>query len=363
MSRGGYAIRELKQDTTKPKPPHECTSWLLNPQVSANGRRVIHKVRDANDHEISLMRFRTECNPKAYRWLGLGTLGRMSPCMGMIERGLAVIMNSGEPTTERNFPGLTTPNIARCILERCANLEEAQALYAEIIQDRCYSHGVSGSIFMMADTTRGLIAENTACHFEVAYIDEAFLVRANAWHLPGMECHSTSGYKTIVGNAMRETQARDGIRAAIQEKGTVALEDCWAIARFREGTINRQNRAICTDFTNSSASLEIDWEHPLLSSVYVAIGPSDQTPFMPVPLCATRYPVQMVDGSWSDEAFKAQKEVGLQSDLSRFTELEARMMAIYRPAQERARALVGSNLAQAQALLQEAFEGCCQLRV
>ena len=363
LEAGAYALCEMGQDTSNPQPPpHECTSWIVNPQVSANGRRILHKVRDSNVHEISLMRFRTECNPKANRWLGLGTLGRMSPCMGMNEHGLAVIMDSGEPTWERNYPGLTTPNIARCLLEKCANLDEALALYAEIINSNGYSHKGSGSIFMMVDIRRGLVAENTAKHYAYAFVEDAFLIRANAWHLPSMECHSTTDYKWIVGNAQRESQVREGIRKALQEKGAISLEDCWKIARSREGTIDRRNRAVCTDFSNSSSTFEIDVEHPFLSTAYLAIGPQDQTPFMPMPLCATRYPAQMVDGSWSDEAFKGQQELGIHSDLNQFTELEARMMAIYRPAQEKARSLAKSNHAQAEAILQEAFESCCMVR-
>ena len=359
---GTYASRELAKDSSRPKAPHECTSWLLNPPITPNGHRILHKVRDANYREITIMRFRTECCKKYNRWLGLGNLGRMAPCMGMNEHGLAIIMNSGETTTENNYPGLTTPNMARCMLEQCSCIDEALELYKEIIRGNCYSHGASGSIFMMADTRRGIIAENTASHFAIGNVDDKFLIRANAWHLPGMECHSTTTYRGIVGNAQRECQVREGIRNALKAKGTVSLEDCWAIARSREGTVDRSNRAVCTDFTNSASTFEIDSEYPFLSTAYLAIGPQDQTVFMPVPMCATQYPAQMVDGSWSDEAFKSQKELGINSDLSKFTELEARMMAVYRPAQVKAHSLAATSPEGAQDILQAAFEECCKMR-
>lgn len=360
LEAGSYAFFELGKDTTKPQAPHECTSWILNPQISASGHRILHKVRDSSSHEIVIKRLRTECSSKTHRWLGLGDLGRMSPCMGMNEYGLAVIMNSGEPTWENNYPGLTTPNMARCILERCTSLEEAIELYKDIISNSCYSHSTRGSIFMMVDTRRGLIAENTARHFETAFLEESFLIRANAWHLPGMECHSATTQHEIVGNVQRECQVREGLRNALKEKGTVSLEDIWAIARSREGTIDRMNRAVCTDFSNSSSTFEIDSEYPFLSTAYLAIGPQDQTVFMPMPMCVTQYPVQMIDGTWSDAAFKSQKELGINSDLSKFTELEARMMAIYRSAQEKARALAATSPEGAQAILQAAFEECCK---
>ena len=120
------------------------------------------------------------------------------------------------------------------------------------------------------------------------------------------------------------------------------------------------NRAVCTDFTNSSSTFEIDSEYPFLSTAYLAIGPQDQTVFMPIPMCVSQYPVQMIDGTWSDAAFESQKELGINSDLSKFTELEARMLAIYRPAQEKARALAATSPEGAQAILQAAFEECCK---
>ena len=362
LESGIFAYCELGKETCKPKPPHECTSWLVNPQISTSGRRILHKVRDASCHEISIKRLRTECSSKTHRWLGLGDIGRMSPCMGMNECGLAIIMNSGELTTENNYPGLATPNMARCMLERCSCIDEALELYKDIIGNGCYSHGDRGSIFMMVDTRRGLIAENTACYCATSFVEDKFLIRANAWRLPTMECHSKITYREVVGNAQRECQVREGIRNALKEKGTVSLEDVWAIARSREGTVDRMNRAVCTDFSNSSASFEIDSEYPFLSTAYLAIGPQDQTYFMPMPICASQYPVQMVDGSWSDEAFKSQKEFGINSDLTKFTELEARMMAVYRPAQEKARALAATSPDGAQAILQAAFEECCKMR-
>ena len=57
----------LGVDLKKTPPPHECTSWLVCPEVTASGQVLLHKNRDSSSRYITAQRVRV---PGTYSWIG-----------------------------------------------------------------------------------------------------------------------------------------------------------------------------------------------------------------------------------------------------------------------------------------------------
>lgn len=357
-----FAAMELFGDAC-PVAPHECTSWILWRDYTGCNKVVLHKIRDSHVHELDVTLRQV---PGYHKWLGIGDLGRLSPCMGINEHGLAVVMNSGEPSMENEDAGLTTPDIARLLLEQCANANEALELYRRIIDSHSYAHGSTGTIFFLTDKDNGIVIENTAHRMAYGKLDYGFLIRSNSWHLPGIEAYSRASLDYTHGCEFREVQVRSSLQKYFRTNGSVSLEDSWAISRDREGGEHNKNnpvRALCTMFTNSCSTFEIDREYPdVLTTAFITIGPPCHTAFIPMPIVIEEIPESMVSGQWAATAFAKRAEINMEADIAPLQSLEMEMMAVYRTASERARELMKMGArAGAVAELQRAFAEICAM--
>jgi len=321
-----FASLELFGDATPPT-PHECTSWILWPDLTGGQSVVLHKCRDSNVRELGVT---LRHIPGYNKWLGLGNLGRLSPCMGINDKGLALAMNSGESTRENENAGLTTPDIARVLLEQCSSAEEALDMYRRIISTHSYAHGANGTIFFLMDRHDGIVIENTAWRMASGKLDYGFLIRSNSWHLPGIEAYSCASYKYTHGCEYREVQVRSALKDAFAAHGRIGLEDSWAISRCREGGWQDEYRAVCTMFTNSCSTFQIDLEYPeALATAFVAAGPPCHTVYLPMPIVIDEIPESMMNGSWAAAAFARQTESKMEADIQPFVDLEKQIMELY----------------------------------
>lgn len=339
---------------------HECTSWMLFPELTG-GPMILHKNRDSSKIDIRLIKSDEGAKIK---WLGLGD---ENPCMGFNEKGVACVMNSGETTPEIAPPGegrLTTPEILVQILGNTKNAKEALKLLTAFIENGQYTHKNRGSIFFIMDTKGGYIAELTARRVMPVQVTGNMTIRANIWHNPGMAQFSRNGINFVMNSQSREFQAAKGLNEGLEKNGIITLEDIWRTSRMR-GTMESvmTEHGLCNKTTNSAATIAIDKDYPnMLSTMYVAIGPVGHTMYIPAPICLKEIPQDIANRSWSKAAFARRKEHGLTFDSDVWLPHEKAVMAIYRPALEKAKeALQNRHRKDAQSILNIAFEKCCDI--
>ncbi len=340
---------------------HECTSWMFFPKFTG-GKRLLHKNRDADARGITLYKSQPGV---AHSWLALGNNGKNN--MVINDCGLSIVMNSGELTDEIEPPGegrLTTPEIAKELVENCTNASQAVVRYKRVLAERRYTHNNRGSIFFMMDTKSGYVVESTAHHAISAKVSGGMAIRANIWHNFGMSRYSNDDCGHTLNSTSREIQTRLGLNAALKANGIITLKDIWRTSRLRgdEKAIGNTS-GICNKRTNSAATIESDAEFPdLLSTIYVAIGPPAHTAFLPVPFCLDKVPQDIADCSWAEAAFARHDKFGLDFDDSIWLPLEDEMLAVFGDAHSSARDLLRQNRRkEAIALMNNAFDKCFKL--
>ncbi|MBR2373075.1 MAG: hypothetical protein IKA87_02475 [Lentisphaeria bacterium] len=330
----------------------DCTSWIVMPELTANGKVIMHKNRDNSENDHAPLFFRT---PGKFAWTG--SCGRMLPYprMGINEKGLAVAMNSGEVCKEWNLSGFSTSMIARLMLEQCSTPDECVALLEEMRKAGAYSHGNRGSIFLYATSSYAGVTEMCAARSQHINLDFGYMIRANAWHLPGMTAMSEAASENIFKyNIVREHMVRDGLRAAVNAGG-VTSQNCFAITRDRGRMLPQGQIPVCRPSTIATSTFEFDPDFPLLNTVYHCSGPARNTIFIPFAFGAGALPDHWVSGEWTRRAFKFRSSRGIDHVLTpQLEEVESELCRRHERTLEKARCLLCENKEnQAVALLQE----------
>ncbi len=344
----GTAEQLLFYGYTLPEKGHECTSWVVMPNLTGGKWMMVHKNRDSSATGIALNRLAV---PGKHAWTGLGTFGYINPTMGVNECGLAVLMNSGDNNGERNLAGLGTPEIARVLLEECADAAAAAKLLQKMIADGAYSHWDSGSIWFIGDGKQAFVAENSAKHFAIHEVPGGFAIRANAWHYPEMVPYSQNTHKGLMSNHHREF----AVRKLLLKKGQVVTQPLVAQAsRLRE--IWEKIYPLCGKRTCAAATFAIHCRHPReLTTAWMAFGPPAHTVFLPVPLTVTEFPLPLMDGTFATGAFR-RKAADMMADDAPFVALDAKLRANHEAALLEAEALLDAGKrAEALAVLDAAF--------
>ncbi len=329
-------------------PPHECTSWIVMPSLTATGDLIVHKNRDATTKSLGL-------NKRAVKgkhaWIGLGNLGILSPCMGINECALAVEMNSGSTTDAFRAAGLMTPELCRILLEECDDSASAVERLRALVADGAYTHGKRGSIWLIADARRAFIVEHDAAHFAAHEVKDGLAVRANTWHYPEVLPFVKDSPEHMSKNYMREFAVRQTLR---EGGGKVTQPLVAAASRYRgtgEGTM-----PVCLRGTCSAVTFTLHRDHPReLSTAWFAFGPPAHTVFLPVPLTIRALPPELLDGRFMDGAFR-RRAADMQSDDSPYLLLDEQIRKRYEAALARAEELMAAGQAEeAQAELEAAF--------
>lgn len=345
---------------TVEKTPHECTSWIIMPDLTASNTLILHKNRDSSAKRLIAQQRAVKGK---YSWIGMGNLGGSGTNMGMNEKALTVAMNSGDRTRENSETGLDTVMLCRILLENCATAREASKMLVSMIQEKVYKHGKSGSIWFIADAENAFVAENNARYITVKPVYSGLAIRANSWDFPEMIPYSIAKPNDIVGNNRREYAVRDYFfnQNDAVNKG-VTPEMAAAASRIRSFPEDTKCYPLCGKLTNSAATFVIDQEFPeLLSYAVFAFGPPNHTLYLPVPLVVERFPDELLNGSNPDAAFaRFNGKKPWKSDADVLS-VEQKLNIRHRKALAAARRVMRSknDVKAARALLNAAFKENC----
>ncbi len=339
----------------RPEPAHECTSWIVMPELTGGKYMMLHKNRDSSSKHLAVVR----CASKGkHAWIGLGDFGFMYANMGINDAGLAVGMNSGSRSKAETVAGLGTTWIARILLEETAAAADAVALLEKIVAEKAYHHGKSGSIWFIADAKESFIVEHDADYFKAAPVQHGLAVRANVWNYPEMAKHATTSTLDFLSNNYREDMLRQKLIGDVfYTKYNIEQHDVAAASRLRR-MVDECVYPLCGSRTNSAATFTIDTEFPdILSTAWLACGPIRSTVYIPVPAILENIPDDLLNGSFSNAAFRAAAKQGLDSSIRKFVEIEQKMTANHEKALSEARALLrrGGGKGAAAALLAKSF--------
>ena len=72
----------------QPKTEHECTSWIMMPDVTDGKTILMHKNRDASGRPLALLR---RAVPGKHAWIGNGHRTSFNPTQGINDRGVVVL--------------------------------------------------------------------------------------------------------------------------------------------------------------------------------------------------------------------------------------------------------------------------------
>ena len=336
---------------------HECTSWIVMPDLTGGKCVMVHKNRDAKSQELQLYK-RSE--PGKNAWISISSRGSECPYAGLNEKGLAVAMNSGDPTNFYNEkPGFSTPEICRSALENCSTAEDAVKHIQKLIESGNYQHWKSGSMWFIGDRRKAYIIEHDAKHFAAHEVKANFAIRANAWHYPEMMLYSKRTPKNLTDHHRREFAVRQSLFAdGTKYNEPISHEKIAIASRINVFPEDPKCYPLCGKNTNSGTTLMIDCEYPeALSTMFAAFGPPRHTVYLPVPFLTDQFPEELTSGKFSDAIFarwKAQRELLPQDKLIEF---ERTLNQRHDAAVEKARAVLqkGGTKAEAGKILSEAF--------
>ena len=348
----------LGVDYKQTPPPHECTSWIVMPDISASNQLILHKNRDSSTRYISAIRHSV---PGKYSWIGNGNFGNFGTSSGMNEKAVAVVMNSGPRSAGKSPMGMGTTIIARILLEQSGTAAEAVELLKKIVKAKAYSHGSSGSIWFIADRKQAFVAEHDAVCFQVREVNSGLAIRANAWHYPETTVFSENTPSQIVGNARREYAVRDlFVNKILAKKKKIALTDVLTASRIDKFPEDPKCYPLCGKATIVGSSFVIDREFPEELSYFVStFGPPRHGFYIPVPLTLENFPANMRNSTWSNALYVRWK--GKKNpDMKKLESVESVMLknhlAAIESARQKLRAGAAGAKCGARALLEKSFK-------
>ena len=337
---------------------HECTSWIVMPDLTGGKQVLLHKNRDSTSRKIGLHKH----SPAGkYTWLSVSNVPKLTSNMGLNEKGVAAVMNSGDSTDAVSKPSSwSTPAMAREILENSASAEAAVKALHELVKAKKCSHGGCGNIWIIADADSAFIVEHDALRFAAHKITSGFAIRANCFHFPEMVIYSKWRPKSVASITRREYNVREHLFGnGSQYNEPVTVEKMNAASRINQiPDASPECYPLCGNITNSAATIVIDREFPgALSSIYAAFGPPRHTVYLPIPFLLDKIPSELANAAFSDAVFArfdAKRELLPQDKLAEF---ESTLNKRHADAVEKARAILkkGGSKTEAAKILCEAF--------
>lgn len=285
------------------KKGHECTSWAVLPDLAAENQLLLHKNRDTSIRK-SVIVHRTSSD--RYGYIGLCDVGWFDITMGMNSVGLAVTMNSGDKSDGVSRCGMDTTLLGRIILENCKTADEAVKMLEDMLKNKAYMHGKSGSIWLLADKDCVYVVENDAERFQSQKYESGLVVRANSWSFPDMLPFSQKAAKYVMDSRRREFAVSNALfDLGTAYKRPVTAELMAKAARVKEIPDHPKANGTCADRTVSAATFSIDREFPAdLSTMYAAAGNPDYTFFIPIPLTINKLPDTLLNQKFSAQVYK-----------------------------------------------------------
>ena len=344
-------------------PEHECTSWMLFPDMTGENTTILHKSRDSQSRDVVV---RKESDGTGLVWLGMGKsrpFGRANTrgfCMAVNSAGLAGVMNSGEKCTDngKDPKATTTPQILEEIIKSCRTAKDAVKMLQDFLKKGDYFHEKSGSIFFFADVREGYLVELTANFCSVQKCDTGFVARANIWHHPGIEKYAVTDYRVYILESTREYVVREALNNAFAARKKVAVADILELARKTDTPHAIITRSVCSSWTNSTSTFVVDRDYPdVLTTAYFCVGAPRHTVLLPIPICVKELPEEMTSGKLSSASYKRLKESNHRAEVpAEWLAFEKAALADYSGALAKAKELMKSGRKdEAAALLNTAF--------
>jgi hypothetical protein len=339
--------------------PDGCTSWVVLPPNTADGKMLLHKCRDNKDRDFAVA---IEQLPGRYRVLRGGRACHPGVNYGLNEKGLCAVVDAGDDSPDKPNPERFGSTIMqRLVLEQCATIDEGVALLQKIVDN---GHCLKGQIFLLADTQKAALFECSPRHWAAAPVASGFHVIAGTWKLPGMFAISSRDKDKFVTGQGREWVVRKFFQDILAAGKPIGREDVFAISRLKDGSGGKaqpaawEQRGPFCKTSISGATLVPDREFPgTLSTMYLALGPQLHSVYLPIPIAVAALPVPLLDASWGHLAFAIQKTHGDDHPaLAEINALERKMLASYDQSVEAARTLLRQGKrAGAEKLLNENF--------
>ena len=340
---------------------HECTSWVAMSDMTDGKTIFVHKNRDSDLREVALLR---RAVPGKHAWIGNGAQTSFNPTQGINDRGVVVLMNSGDPSAEADNSqyGMGTPLICRILLEESGSAEAAVELLKKIIADNAYSHVESGSIWFIGDCKNVYIVENNARKVVAKPVNNGFDVRANAHHYPEMQKYSTRNFSSLNSHFRREFAVRDFLlNQQWRNNGIFTPADLAASSRINQFPDKGAGYTPCGSRTLTGVTFAIDMEFPeTLSTMYSVFGPPRSSCYIPVPMTIRDIPEEILNGSFSRKSLDLHnKNLPLLPE-NELNALEERMYKRHADAVEKVRKMlrtsrVFSTREDAAKILNDAF--------
>ena len=338
---------------------HECTSWIVMPDRTGGKCMMVHKNRDSRSRKLHFYR---GSEPGKNSWISISNLNSKTPYGGLNDKGLAVVMNSGDPSPFfRKEKGLGTPKICRSALENCSTAAEAVEHIRQIIKAGNYSHSHCGSIWLLGDGKKAFIIEHDARNFTAHEVKSGFAARGNSWSFPEMIVYSKIKPEHLAHYTLREYRVRETLFGnGTKYKEPVTHEKIAIASRIDRISDDPKCYPLCGNITISGATMVIDCEYPAdLSTMFAAFGPPRHTVYLPVPILCRQFPEELTSGKFSNAVFArfdAKRELLPQDKLLEFERVLNRR---HETALEKARAVLkkGGPKARENAgkILTEAF--------
>ena len=338
--------QKLSDRVPTPAPDHECTSWISMDNLTGGKSIIMHKNRDSGRQALTLLR---RAMPGKHAWIGSGAQNSFYPAQGINDRGVVVMMNSGDPhpEAENSQYGMDTIMICRILLEECGSAEAAVNLLKKIVMDNAYTHVECGSIWFIGDSKNVYIAEHNARRIAVKAVESGFAIRANAFHYPEMQIFSLRSQKDLLSHSSREFAVRDYlINRQWRRNGVVTALDNAAASRLNQAGVDGQCYPPCGKNTISATTFVIDKEYPeYLSTAYMTFSSPASTCYLPVPLTVKDIPQEILDGSFSLKSFALLDKNASLLPPDELAALEMRLYERHTAAIEKARFLLRTGTA------------------
>jgi len=345
-----------------------CTSWMIHPSVSASGRMIVHKCRDNRVTPLDADILRTRHGVK---WMRLGA--NREPLFSVSERGIATVMNDGDPLTlvhPNTDPALKSARMwvscgtmARQVMDQCTTAADAARILAFYGKNNIKS--AHGNSIYVADAKRAFLVDIGPGIAEVKELHGGITIITNCMRMPGIEAVSKRT-SALLSDRAREANVRASLRKH-RVKGKYTVKGVIATSRMRCQK-EYAKKFPCRRNSLSGVCFEIDGEFPqYLTTAYVALGPQQHTIYLPTPMSIEQFPEVIRNGKWSDLAYDLRKREGYDHKyLKRITDYEDKILPEYDKVREEARKLLKEGKkAEAVKLLndcyQKQFEGAFEL--
>ncbi|MBE6402184.1 MAG: hypothetical protein E7039_00490 [Lentisphaerae bacterium] len=339
-----FGAKKVEVKPEKINPSHECTSWITMDNMTGGKEIIMHKNRDTKKRLLTIQR---RALPGKHAWIGSGSCYSFYPAQGINDRGVVVLMNSGDAhvESENSQYGLSTGIICRILLEECGTAEAAVEMLGKIVADNAYTHVECGSIWFIGDYKNVYIVEQNARKFVSKAVNSGFIARANAFHYPETQISSLRSCKSLIAHSRREFSVRDFlVNTQWRKNGVITPLDIAASSRIDKVDGDPKCYPPCGKSTISGTTFVIDKEYPeFLSSVYAALSSPASSCYLPIPMTLKEVPEEICNGSYSDRSLKLMEKKLPLLPADKLAVLEKRLYERHQAAVEKARVLLRTS--------------------